>query len=129
LVRYVKKIISLRRKLKIFNQKKFFTGKPNYNGIKDLTWYTEKGKEFADADWYDGNRKSLSYCVHRTNRFVLCIFNGDSNDTRWKLPPLPYENWNLLLDSSDKFNSSQKLKSGGEIEIPAWSVLLFEIKK
>lgn len=129
LTRYVKKLISLRRKLKIFNQKKFFTGKPNYNGIKDLTWYTEKGKEFADADWYDGNRKSLSYCVHRTNRFVLCIFNGDSNDVKWKLPPLPYENWNLLLDSSDKFNAAQKLKSGGEITIPAWSVMLFEIKK
>jgi len=42
---------------------------------------------------------------------------------------LPYENWNLLLDSSDKFNAAQKLKSGGEITIPAWSVMLFEIKK
>lgn len=37
--------------------------------------------------------------------------------------------WNLLLDTSEKFISRKKIASGGTITVPAWSVLLFEIKK
>lgn len=127
--RYVKKLVSLRKKLKIFDRKYFFTGKPDADGIKDLTWYNEQGKEFVDADWYDGNRHCLSYCVHQGKRFVLCILNGDSNDLEWKLPSLAYNRWNLLLDSSERFSEPKKYKSGAGIKVPAWSVLLFEIKK
>jgi hypothetical protein len=45
---------------KFFNKKDFFTGKNDESGNKDLAWYNEKGKEFIDADWYDGNRKTVS---------------------------------------------------------------------
>ena len=128
-VRYVKKLITLRRRLRIFNKKHFFTGKPDKKGNKDLNWYNEKGKEFVDADWYDGTRRSLAYCVYRNGRFVLCILNGNSESQRWKLPALPYDNWSLLLDSSEQFEAPKRIKSGGEIKVPAWSVLLFEIKK
>ena len=127
--RYVKKLICLRKKLKIFDRKYFFTGKSDADGIKDLTWYNELGREFVDADWYDGNRRCLSYCVHQGNRFVLCILNGDSKDMEWKLPPLVFSRWNLLLDSSERFVEPKKYKSGAGIEVPAWGVLLFEIKK
>lgn len=127
--RYVKKLISLRKKLNIFERKSFFTGKSDEKGIKDLTWFNNHGQEFSDADWYDGERRSLSYCVHQNNKFVLCILNGGSSELSWKLPQLPYGKWSLLLDSSDKFELLQKYKSGTEIKLPPWSVLLFEIKK
>ncbi|MBR5482505.1 MAG: glycogen debranching protein GlgX [Alphaproteobacteria bacterium] len=126
--RYVKKVISLRKKLKFFNKKDFFTGKNDESGNKDLAWYNEKGKEFIDADWYDGNRKTVSCCAYYRNRFLYFILNSDSNDIKWKLPQLEYKDWNLLLDSSEKFTLPKTLKSGKEIKVPAWSILLFEVK-
>lgn len=127
---FVRRLIALRRKLKIYEKKRFFTGKYGPDGIKDMVWYNENGKEFADADWYDGNRKALSYCVYRNGRFVLGIYNAGAAETEWKLPLLGRGmKWNLLLDTSEKFVSRKKIASGGTITVPAWSVLLFEIKK
>ena len=127
---FVRRLIALRRKLKIYEKKRFFTGKYGSDGIKDMVWYNENGKEFADADWYDGNRKALSYCVYRNGRFVLGIYNAGAAETEWKLPLLGRGmKWNLLLDTSEKFVSRKKIASGGTITVPAWSVLLFEIKK
>lgn len=126
---FVRRLIALRRKLKIYEKKRFFTGKYGPDGIKDMVWYNENGKEFADADWYDGNRKALSYCVYRNGRFVLGIYNAGAAETEWKLPLLSRGmKWNLLLDTSEKFVSRKKIASGGTITVPAWSVLLFEIK-
>lgn len=127
---FVRRMIELRGRLKIFDKKHFFTGRSGADGIKDLTWYNESGKEFADADWYDGSRKALSYCVHRDSRFILSIMNANTAEMNWKLPLLGRGlEWNLLLDTSDKFASRKKIGSGSVIEVPAWSILLFEIKK
>ncbi len=127
---FVCRLIALRRNLKIYEQKHFFTGKHGADGIKDMVWYNENGKEFVDADWYDGNRKALSYCVYRNNRFIYCIYNAAGLATNWKLPMLGKGmKWNLLLDTSDKFVNRKKIVSGSTITVPDWSILLFEIQK
>lgn len=126
--RYVKKLISLRKRLRIHNKQHFFTGKAEYENKKDLTWYTQSGVEFRDEDWYDGERKSLAYCISRKNRFILGILNADEKKLKWVLPNLEYHNWSLLLDTSES-SDYEKIKSGGEIEVPGLSVLVFEIKK
>lgn len=128
--RYAKKVIHLRKKLKIFDRHHFFSGKILKNNIKDITWYTEKGTEFVNADWHDGNRKNLSYCVFTGSKYILCIFNANFNDAQWRLPDIDsHMSWNLLLDSSSKFKSEKELGSNKIIKVPGWSVLLFEIKK
>ncbi len=128
--RFVKKLIQLRKKLKIFDRGQFFSGKPvNKNGVKDITWYTEKGTEFTQDDWHDTSRKALSYSVFTGSRYVLCIFNSNYNELSWKLPDIdPEMSWRLLLDSSLKFNDG-RLESNRTIKVPGWSVLCFEIKK
>lgn len=130
-VRFVQRLLKMRKRLKIFERSKFFTGRPiDRSGYKDITWYTERGTEFTAEDWHDGSRKSLSYSVYTGSKFVMAIFNANFNDLEWKLPPLP-ENaeWTLVLDSSEKFLHGTDLYSGAVIRIPAWSVLVFEIKK
>lgn len=127
--RFVKKLVQLRKKLRIFERRHFFTGCPvSRSGVKDITWYTEKGCEFAEADWHDANRKSLSYCVYGGSRYVMCIFNADFNELSWKLPDIDNTmTWNLLLDSSSKFTGVPA--SDKTIRVPGWSVLVFEIKR
>ncbi len=130
-VRYVKDLIKLRRRMGVFNRKNFFSGSyvDQKQGIKDLAWYTEKGGEFTQSDWYQTNRRALSYMVSANEKMFLIILNANSSNIKWKLPAIKKSyKWNLLLDSSESFEYD-KLVSGAEVWVPAWSVLCFEIKK
>lgn len=129
--RDIKQMIKLRKKLKIFERRKFFTGKPfDRSGFKDITWYTEQGREFTSADWHDGERKCLSYCVYTGSKFVMCIFNANFNEVSWKLPLLPEQyNWTLLLNTSSRNSKNIIPGSGATVKVPGWSVLVMEIKK
>lgn len=130
-IRFIKSLIKLRRKMGIFSRKNFFSGAviDAKLGIKDLAWYTEKGTEFAQADWFLFNRRALSYMVAAKDKMFMVIMNANANNLKWKLPNIKKSyKWNLLLDSSDKFEA-QHVNAGAEIWIPAWSVVCFEIKK
>lgn len=129
--RYVRRVINLRRKLKIFERHQFFKGKPvDKKGLKDIMWYTEGGREFHSEDWHDSNRKALSYCVNAGSKLILAVFNGNYQPLNWKLPDLDVTGkWSLLLDSSEKFAADHGIEQGKTIKVPGWSVLVFEIKK
>lgn len=130
MARFTRKVIFLRKKLKIFTRRKFFEGKEqNRKGVKDLTWYNERGLEFSAEDWADNSRRSLAYSVLNGTSSVLCIFNVNAGEVSWRLPGISGENWNLLLDSSGKFVNTEGLGMHKIIQVPAWSVLVIEIKK
>jgi glycogen operon protein len=130
-IRFVKRLLKLRRKMGIFNRVNFFTGAvvDAKSGLKDLSWWTEKGEEFNQGEWNEYNRRALSYVTLINDKLFMVILNANANNLKWKLPNLKKSyKWNLLLDSSEKFEG-EKLKSGAEVWVPAWSVLCFEIKK
>lgn len=130
MIGFVRRLIRLRHKLKIFDRSRFFTGKVvDTCGNKDLAWYTETGKEFSESDWHDANRRTLSYLVKNGKEFVLAIFNADYQKKEWKLPTVgEKKSWSLLLDTSETFADKDKLCAGKTVLVPAWSVLLIEIK-
>jgi len=128
LAEFVKKLIKIRKDCSIFNRNHFFKGKTVKDNIKDLTWYNERGVEMSTSDWHDGNRRSLSYCAYADDKVYLCIFNANFYNLEWKLPSIGSRKaWNLLVDSSAKFENEKKIHAGNTISVPAWSVLLFEI--
>jgi pullulanase/glycogen debranching enzyme len=115
----------------VFSYRNFFNGgvvDPKV-GIKDLSWWTEKGIEFGQGDWSQYNRKALSYLVNGKDRLYLVIMNANANNLKWKLPNIKKSyKWSLALDSSGVFEESN-LGALAEINVPSWSVLCFEIKK
>lgn len=113
-VKFVRRVIGLRKKLRIFNRRHFFIGKVVKNGYKDIAWYNERGVEMAANDWHDGNRKALSYCVYTGSRFVLAIFNANHDDMSWKLPEISGQ-------SVLEFIAGQllKIRRGGENRLGA----------
>ncbi len=130
-IRFVKKLIKLRKRMGIFNRKNFFTGTvvDHKQGLKDIAWYTDKGTEFTQADWYQASRKSLAYVVVAHEKLFMVVLNANANNLKWKLPNIKKSyKWNLLMDSSERFEA-ERLGAGAEIWVPAWSVLCFEIKK
>lgn len=129
--RFVRSLINLRKKLKIFDRKEFFSGKiVKDTKHKDIIWYAREGTEFSQKEWADSRIKTVSYCVYSDIRAVICIFNASVDDISWMLPQISgYSRWKLRLDSSGVFDEDQKLASGALIKVPAWSVLAIEIKK
>ncbi len=129
MARFVRRLIRLRKKLKIFDRRRFFEGKvQGRKGMKDLAWYNERGVEFSSADWNDNTRRMLAYAVPDGASSVLCIFNARAAETEWRLPGIA-GNWSLLMDSSESFSDENSLGMHKIIRVPAWSVLVFEIKK
>lgn len=130
-IRFIKGLIKLRKRMGIFNRRNFFSGAvtDDKQGFKDLAWYTEKGVEFLQGDWFQANRRALSYAVTAHEKLFMVIMNANANNVSWKLPHFKKSyKWNLLLDTSAKFEA-EKITGGAEIWVPAWSVLCFEIKK
>ena len=128
-IRFVKKLIKLREKMGVFSYRNFFNGAfiDKKNGIKDLAWYTEAGVEFSQSDWYQHNRRCLSYVVNAKDRLYMVILNANVNNIKWKLPSFKKSyKWSLMLDSSGLFEG--EYGSSSTIWVPAWSVLCFEIK-
>lgn len=127
--RYVRRLIKLRKRLNIFRQQHFFSGKKiDKKDFKDLAWYTENGVEFTGENWAQAQRKSLAYLAYSSNKLLLTIFNADNKPINWKLPPLKKtKKWKLALDSSGMFKDDNLIGSAKNITVPAWSVIAIEI--
>ncbi len=130
MLRFIRRAITVRKKLKIFERLKFFEGKSiNHKGDKDLSWFTEKGTEFTQSDWDNNMRRSISYAIYENKRHVYVILNAEATDKSWRLPALEGDTWELILNSSGEEFNTEKLCAYQMIKVPAWSVLVFEIKK
>jgi glycogen operon protein len=133
LARFVKRLIGLRKKMKIFNRLKFFNGKyigkyERYN-IKDIIWFTENGKEFVTQDWYPDSRKCLSCFIYGGRKSYFIIYNADSRNIEWKLPDFCKKiEATLLVDSSEKWQADNVIDTTAEIDVSAWSVMVLELK-
>jgi glycogen operon protein len=54
-------LIALRRSSPVLRQRAFFEGRavPGGGGSKDLAWFHPSGRELTDADWFDGDLRTL----------------------------------------------------------------------
>ncbi len=125
-IRFVRSLISLRKKIGVFNRDKFFSGQIDDNGHKDISWFNEHGDEFNHTDWNEEERKTISYMINGENKRILIILNANSSQVAWKLPNYrKSKSYNLLLDSSLKLNNNN-LKE--QFNVPAWSFICIEVK-
>lgn len=133
LARYVKHLIALRKKMKIFERIKFFNGKPigkkTKKMLKDIMWLNNNGAEFSHQDWYIEQRHSIACYVYGEGQYSYMIIYNAHNETEiWKLP-LSCQNCKaeVLLDSSGENGTDKYAVENKTIEVPAWSVTVVRI--
>ena len=130
---YVRKLISLRQKMGIFKRIKFFDGRivekyARYK-IKDMMWLKNDGTEFENADWYIENRHSVASYVFQENCSYMMICNANETQEEWCLPSFCKNALaEVVLDSSDKITDT-KIDPKEKFKVPAWSVVVVEIRK
>ena len=62
--RFVSYLIHLRREHRVFSRPRFLRGEVlSEAGVKDITWFTQSGKEAGDEDWTNRVALSLGYVL------------------------------------------------------------------
>jgi glycogen operon protein len=106
------RLIRLRREHPVLRQRAFFSGRPaGPGGLRDLTWYTPRGTEMTEADWFAPtavlgmllsgdamSERDQHGCPLHDDSFLL-LLNASAQPVEFLLPPGgPYR---LLLDTAE----------------------------
>ena len=94
-----------------------------------MMWLKNDGTEFENTDWYLDNRRSLAAFVYQEDRSYIMICNANASEDVWRLPAFcKNAEVEIVLDSTDTL-SGNYIKPNEELTVPAWSVIVLEIRK
>jgi isoamylase len=116
LLRFLQRVIELRKTHPDFRRTTFFSGLTRNDGTKDILWHDFGGRELRDGDWHDPNLSSFGCTFGDRDRF-LCFFNASAEDLEFV--PLPEPRlWKCMLDSSSVNHGTET--------VPAHSIIIFK---
>src|SRR5581483_8160850 len=114
LIRFVQRMIAIRRQHPVFCRRRFFQGRPIRGSVKDILWLNPEGSEMADAEWTQSFARSLAVYLAgdsleetdrrghplRDDNFLL-LLNAHHDTIEFLLPEIhPGSVWEVLLDTS-----------------------------
>ncbi|WP_051969882.1 glycogen debranching protein GlgX [Kitasatospora azatica] len=116
------RLIRLRRAHPVLRQRAFFSGRAAVpGGLPDLTWYTARGTEMAEADWYaptavlgmllsgDAMSERDQHGRPLTDDSFLLLLNASERPVDFTMPPGgPFE---LLLDTAGRTDGALMARS------------------
>jgi isoamylase len=142
LVRFVRKLILLRRRYPILRRSRFLSGEMNEDlGIKEVTWINASGDEMLEEHWIDpmmrcfgiilDGRAQVSGIRQRgQDATILIVFNAHHDLVNFTLPATAdSEYWQLLIDTNlpDEGLGRIEFEPGDTYEVTARSLLLFSM--
>jgi glycogen operon protein len=114
LLAFTREVLRIRRENPVFRRRRFLSGGPVAQGVKDVSWLRPDGAELEDAEWQDPKLRVLGMLVHgeasdeldergRPNRgdTLLLLVNASGRSRRFALPSLPEGGaWTRLVDTA-----------------------------
>ena len=130
LLRFVRLLAQLRRRHIEFRRETFLKGAASRAGVKDVTWLNVAGTEMTQAQWQDGNLRSLGIWFSKQHnlegRLLLLVNAGDSAQV-FSLPAAPAgEPWICQFDTALEMRESKSLGKTREYRLDASSMALLE---
>jgi isoamylase len=140
---FVRFLVNLRRRHRVFSRPRFFRGEAvSAEGLKDITWLTPEGREATIADWNNPVALSIAYVLggaagefytpggqRDIDESFLVMLNAWHQDIEFRIPELPASMaWEQLVDTSTDsgFGTDGRLFSPGEVfPLKARSFALF----
>ncbi|MFC5907684.1 glycogen debranching protein GlgX [Streptacidiphilus monticola] len=133
------RLIRLRREHPVLRQRFFFSGRPAHpGGLRDLTWFTPRGVEMTEADWYAPSQTLAMYLsggalaerdargeVVSDDSFLL-ILHAHHRPLSFTLPGRPWaERYEVVLDTAQESGlSDARHPAGTTLTLPGRSLLL-----
>lgn len=138
-------ILYIRHRNPVLQRRKYFHGRPDETGMKDITWYHPDGRDLNSDEWSNPSIQSFGYVLEgngidelssQGEKIVgdtLCIvINGNFHEVPFKLPvhstSFP---WCLLFSSSLKDESllNTQFQEGDIFKMEHHSIALFYLYK
>jgi len=135
LLGFVRTLVALRRRFGAFRRRTFLTGAPvSADGLKDVHWLAPEGREMADADWNDPERRTFGMQLGNDasdGRRLLLLLNASPERVKFQLgKEIPAERWVQVFDTSLAEGLVREnrfiLKPGGTFTIKPRSLVLFQ---
>ena len=139
---FVRRLLALRREHPVFRQRAFFSGRAvGEDGVKDLAWFTARGLEVTDGEWFDPELRTLGMYLSgggirtRTPRgervlddsFLLLLHTADA-DADVALPGPPWaRSYEVVLDTA--LVHPEGAIASGVLGVCARSVLLLQAQR
>ncbi|HWB50820.1 MAG TPA: glycogen debranching protein GlgX [Stellaceae bacterium] len=113
---FVRALIHLRRRHRVFSRPRFFRGEVlSEDGLKDITWVTPAGEEATDEDWRNPVALTLGYVLggaagefytkggqRDIDASFLVMMNAYHGDLDFRFPRLSAElAWEALVDTTE----------------------------
>ena len=130
LLRFVQMLAQLRRRHVEFRRETFLKGAASRASVKDVTWLNAGGGEMKQAEWQDGNVRTLGIwfgkCDNLQGRLLLLLNAGDSAQT-FCLPEAPAgEPWIRQFDTALDVYEAMSLGRARDYRLDAGSAALLE---
>jgi glycogen operon protein len=115
--RFVRFLLQLRRRHRVFSRPRFFRGEVvSEAGLKDITWVTHTGLEASAEDWGNPRALSLGYVLcgaagefftrggqRDIDESFLVMMNASQGDIDFRFPQLPTPMvWEALVDTAEQ---------------------------
>ena len=137
LLKFVRKLITFRRRHPVLHKRKFFQGRPIRGlGIKDIIWLKPDGCEMNDEEWNNSYARSLGMFLagkglqdmDEEGRYLhdsdlLIFFNAHHEDVDFKINEF-IQKYHLFIDTSNGEELKQ-IKSGDIYKVKARSIAIF----
>lgn len=135
------RLIRLRREHPVLRQRAFFNGRPVHpGGLRDLAWFTARGREMTEADWYapgatlgmflSGKEMSERDPMGRelSDDSFLLILHAHHRAIRFTLPGAPWaESYETVVDTALEEQAAApggRRPAGAAVAVPGRSLLL-----
>ncbi|MFJ2160261.1 glycogen debranching protein GlgX [Streptomyces sp. NPDC087856] len=138
------RMIDLRHRHPVLRRRAFFSGRArSADGIRDLAWFTERGTEMTERDWYAPAATLGMYLSGRDipgrdergapildDSFLAVLHAGD-RPVSFALPGPPWaERYEVVVDTSREEQEEAPgvvHRAGSAITVPARAVLLLKV--
>jgi len=113
---FVRTLIALRRRHRVFSRPRFFRGEAvSAEGLKDVTWLTPAGREPTAADWNNPVARCIGYVLggaagefytpggqRDVDESFLVLLNAYHGDLDFRVPRLPTPmRWRHCIDTAE----------------------------
>ncbi|WP_408645943.1 glycogen debranching protein GlgX [Streptomyces odonnellii] len=139
------RLLALRRAHPVLRRRAFFSGLPQApDGLRDLAWFTRRGREMTEEDWYAPTATLGLFLSGRdipgrnergekiTDDSFLTVLHAAGAPAGFTLPGPPWARaYELLVDTAREDQTRAPgtvYRAGATVTVPARSVLLFRVR-
>ncbi|MGI5348696.1 glycogen debranching protein GlgX [Streptomyces sp. CA-250714] len=135
------RLVRLRRAHPVLRRRAFFSGRPQgAEGLRDLAWFTPRGEEMAEADWYAPSATVGMFLSGRDiaqrdpvgepvlDDSFLCVLHAGAEEIAFRLPDAAWgAAYAGVVDTARERPAEGWYPAGCEVAVGARSVLVLRV--